>query len=171
MIQNDSELKGDLCPCGSKKSYISCCEPYLSGDALPSTPEQLMRSRYTAYTKGYIDYVFATMRDSALKNSDREASRQWSKTSKWLGLEVLSCETISDAEATVMFRVEFQQNNKTQILNEKAVFKKYEQKWYYVGNIALNEHHEEIKQASSNKVGRNDACPCGSGKKFKKCCV
>ena len=21
-----------------------------------------------------------------------------------------------------------------------------------------------------NKVGRNDACPCGSGKKYKKCC-
>ncbi|WP_046058749.1 SEC-C metal-binding domain-containing protein, partial [Clostridium sp. IBUN13A] len=22
----------------------------------------------------------------------------------------------------------------------------------------------------SNKVGRNDPCPCGSGKKYKKCC-
>ena len=22
-----------------------------------------------------------------------------------------------------------------------------------------------------NKVGRNDPCPCGSGKKFKKCCL
>ena len=22
-----------------------------------------------------------------------------------------------------------------------------------------------------NKVGRNDRCPCGSGKKFKKCCI
>lgn len=22
----------------------------------------------------------------------------------------------------------------------------------------------------SNKIGRNDKCPCGSGKKFKKCC-
>jgi uncharacterized protein YecA (UPF0149 family) len=25
-------------------------------------------------------------------------------------------------------------------------------------------------QAVSLKVGRNDPCPCGSGKKFKKCC-
>jgi preprotein translocase subunit SecA len=24
--------------------------------------------------------------------------------------------------------------------------------------------------AVSNKVGRNDPCPCGSGKKYKKCC-
>jgi len=22
-----------------------------------------------------------------------------------------------------------------------------------------------------NKIGRNDPCPCGSGKKFKKCCL
>jgi len=26
------------------------------------------------------------------------------------------------------------------------------------------------RMAVSNKVGRNDPCPCGSGKKFKKCC-
>ena len=24
--------------------------------------------------------------------------------------------------------------------------------------------------AAGNKVGRNDPCPCGSGKKYKKCC-
>ena len=29
---------------------------------------------------------------------------------------------------------------------------------------------EKMKDASGNKVGRNDPCPCGSGKKFKKCC-
>ncbi len=29
----------------------------------------------------------------------------------------------------------------------------------------------EIQQASSDKVGRNEECPCGSGKKYKKCCV
>jgi len=26
------------------------------------------------------------------------------------------------------------------------------------------------RKLSSNKPGRNDACPCGSGKKYKKCC-
>lgn len=29
---------------------------------------------------------------------------------------------------------------------------------------------ESSKQRSSNKIGRNDLCPCGSGKKYKKCC-
>ena len=27
-----------------------------------------------------------------------------------------------------------------------------------------------VKQAVSNKVGRNEPCPCGSGLKYKKCC-
>jgi uncharacterized protein YecA (UPF0149 family) len=48
----------------------------------------------------------------------------------------------------------------------------------------LKTHPEEIQQPSADgqpqkvetfrrempKVGRNDACPCGSGKKYKKCC-
>ncbi|WP_374729493.1 SEC-C metal-binding domain-containing protein [Caballeronia calidae] len=27
------------------------------------------------------------------------------------------------------------------------------------------------KRRDSSKVGRNDPCPCGSGKKLKKCCL
>ena len=34
-------------------------------------------------------------------------------------------------------------------------------------------HHAPVAQytRASPKVGRNDACPCGSGKKYKKCCM
>ena len=32
--------------------------------------------------------------------------------------------------------------------------------------------HEDVAQSvrGGPKIGRNDPCPCGSGKKFKKCC-
>lgn len=33
------------------------------------------------------------------------------------------------------------------------------------------EYHPTPEQRASGKVGRNDVCPCGSGKKFKKCCL
>jgi preprotein translocase subunit SecA len=33
-----------------------------------------------------------------------------------------------------------------------------------------NNHFAPVKNSSNDKVGRNDDCPCGSGKKFKKCC-
>jgi len=35
---------------------------------------------------------------------------------------------------------------------------------------AIAKEWRESKQAVSNKVGRNEPCPCGSGKKYKKCC-
>ncbi len=33
-------------------------------------------------------------------------------------------------------------------------------------------HHQALRPLTREapKVGRNDPCPCGSGKKFKKCC-
>lgn len=31
-------------------------------------------------------------------------------------------------------------------------------------------HRSTLSVRNENKVGRNDACPCGSGKKYKKCC-
>ena len=30
--------------------------------------------------------------------------------------------------------------------------------------------HTTVKKSSSDRIGRNDPCPCGSGKKYKKCC-
>ncbi|MCD4693989.1 preprotein translocase subunit SecA [bacterium] len=38
------------------------------------------------------------------------------------------------------------------------------------GNVTSNNYKPKIKNDQGNKVGRNDSCPCGSGKKYKKCC-
>ncbi len=39
-------------------------------------------------------------------------------------------------------------------------------------NHGHHHHHGPVEQfvRSGPKVGRNDPCPCGSGKKYKKCC-
>ncbi|BBD09151.1 SEC-C motif domain-containing protein [Desulfovibrio ferrophilus] len=44
------------CPCGSGKEYTACCEPIINGTPAP-TAEALMRSRYSAYVVGNIDYI------------------------------------------------------------------------------------------------------------------
>lgn len=36
--------------------------------------------------------------------------------------------------------------------------------------LAMNERSRSASQSQSHKVGRNDLCPCGSGKKYKNCC-
>jgi hypothetical protein len=35
----------------------------------------------------------------------------------------------------------------------------------------LGEELEELRSLKRAKIGRNDLCPCGSGRKFKKCCL
>jgi len=37
-------------------------------------------------------------------------------------------------------------------------------------NLNTGESERVVEQRRSEKVGRNDPCPCGSGKKYKKCC-
>jgi len=34
-----------------------------------------------------------------------------------------------------------------------------------------NRKATSIKSGKRVKIGRNDPCPCGSGKKYKKCCM
>ena len=49
-----------LCPCQSGKLYAHCCEPFHLAQAIPTTAEQLMRSRYAAYTLVNIPYIVTT---------------------------------------------------------------------------------------------------------------
>ena len=45
------------CPCGTGESYDDCCGPLLANVAQAATPEQLMRSRYTAFVTGDADHL------------------------------------------------------------------------------------------------------------------
>ena len=42
-----------------------------------------------------------------------------------------------------------------------------------ISNITTNENPEDVKKEPvrvGKKIGRNQMCPCGSGKKYKNCC-
>jgi len=55
------------CPCDSGKTYADCCGPWHAGlvqGVHAPTPEALMRSRYSAYGLGLIDYLLATWHPS-----------------------------------------------------------------------------------------------------------
>lgn len=40
----------------------------------------------------------------------------------------------------------------------------------FSNTLGIIEEHEERPKIDAHNVGRNEPCPCGSGKKFKKCC-
>jgi len=153
------------CPCGSGKTYATCCGLFIEGEQLAATAEQLMRSRYTAYTDANIDYILQTMRSPAADDFNAESSREWAKTAKWLKLEVLQTSCQGD-KAYVEFKAYFSLDNKTHIMYELSEFHLINGKWFYVDG----EMPKPKPVTRQHHVGRNDPCICGSGKKYKKCC-
>jgi SEC-C motif domain protein len=122
------------CPCDSKKDYEDCCEPYISGQLLPPSPEALMRSRYTAYSQANITYIANTMKGKASHNFNQEEAYQWAKQSTWLGLQILKAPPIStqDNIGFVEFVAHYQFQGKKQYIHEISKFHKEKNKWYYV---------------------------------------
>lgn len=164
------------CPCCSGNNYNDCCGQFISKANFPESPEQLMRSRYTAYAIANIDYIFDTMREKALKGADRAESLKWSKTSNWLGLEIIEASDVDSSSdyGEVKFVAKFIQDNKQHELKEHSSFKKIDGRWYYVGGIEnydIENNYKPVEQRVAQKIGRNDPCTCGSGKKYKKCCL
>src|ERR1051326_4302869 len=87
------------CPCGLGESLETCCGPYLAHTAKPPTAEALMRSRYTAYATGNVDYIVETHDPDRRGEVDRKNTELWSKHSEWLGLEDHSAEEGAPAHA------------------------------------------------------------------------
>jgi len=87
-----------------------------------------------------------------------------------LGLDILSTEQggENDEEGVVEFLARYKLSNVTVPHRERATFRKVDGKWYFVDGKELN---APTVRNEGPKVGRNDPCPCGSGKKYKKCCA
>ena len=145
------------CPCGDGKTYAECCQPLHLGEPA-ATAGRLMRSRYSAYTLGLIDYLVATTLPAQQAQLDRQAIAEWSHNSRWLGLTVEQ-EDATATRAQVIFTARWADPDGSQHSHrECSDFCKLGERWYFIDpNHPLN-------------IGRNDPCPCGSGRKFKQCC-
>jgi SEC-C motif domain protein len=159
----------DKCPCGSGLAYVECCEPVIKGEKRAETPEQVMRSRYSAYVKTEIDYLGESLLPEGNKDFDPKSTREWAESAEWQGLEIIETNAggPDDLEGEVEFIATFKQKGQIMKHHELATFKKQGEKWYFVDGKA-----PAPKQyvRTDPKIGRNDPCTCGSGKKYKKCC-
>ncbi len=147
------------CPCGGA-SYQGCCAPYLETGATAETAEILMRSRYSAYVLGRVDYLTQTHLPELRDEFDAAQAASWAAESQWQRLEVGRIEGggPDDEIGFVEFTAHYLQNGKAEIHRERSRFVQASDTWYY----ARGERPE--------KVARNAPCPCGSGKKSKRCC-
>ncbi len=157
------------CPCGSSLDYKKCCEPFISGKAKAPNPESLMRSRYTAYVKGAVDYIVQTCVNRGEDSINVEETKRWSEQSEWKGLKIIKTEKggPSDKEGSVEFIATYALDGLLQNHHEISGFKKVDGEWLFDSGEVV----PETVVRSTPKVGRNDPCPCGSGKKYKQCCA
>jgi len=147
-----------ICPCQmqqvSPKTYAQCCEVFHLGKT-PATPEQLMRSRFSAFVLGLSDYIRDTWHPST-----RPQDLHLSPDDQWVKLDI-----IKSSDKQVHFQAFFKDTDSPSgfsVLDEISDFVFEEKRWFYVSGIT------DIKTV---QLSRNDTCLCGSGKKYKKCCL
>lgn len=161
------------CPCGSGLPYAACCGPALAGAAPASTAEALMRSRYTAYVRGDMVYLEKSLWPRKRAGFDKAAARAFCADVVWTGLTVLSMRDggPEDNTGVVEFRVGFEKAGDPREIHEVSRFRKKNGHWFYVdGDVDDGQADPAPRQATAPPVGRNAPCPCGSGKKYKRCC-
>ena len=115
-----------------------------------------MRSRYSAFVRDDADYVRASWHPDT-----RPAELTLEGGDQWLGLEIVDAKQDGDA-GQVHFRATHRDGDGFAVLEERSRFVRENDHWFYLDG----EH-----TVTPLKPGRNDPCPCGSGPKFKKCCV
>lgn len=159
-----TDLDHKRCLCGSGLDYSQCCAPYHTGDKNAGTAEILMRSRFTAYALRDSTYLLATW-DVSKRPDNIDFSKE---RAEWQSLEIIDCKKggPADSKGLVEFKAYYRLDGEEHVLHELSRFKKSGGRWFYLdGQIkAAGPVGQPLNQ------GRNAPCPCGSGKKFKRCC-
>lgn len=197
---HDTQTNSNKCFCGSGVSFVSCCLPFItikqSKRLFPQTPEQLMRSRFSAYAKGNSQYIYDTYAKSSQATQSVKEIHDWGQACTWIALQIHSShsdvlEKTNNAieqlpEQFVEFSAfyisddtlfELRENSRftLETVSETGAETTTQSKtvqWRYLdGDIIKHEALLEIK--------RKALCPCNfypsawsvkAGKKFKQCC-
>lgn len=120
----------NACNCQSGKPVTQCCLPIINGSRAADTPEELMRSRYTAFCRQEIDYLENTTDPENSESFDREANEAWAKSAKFLGLKVLQASEDGD-EGNVEFAAHFEIDGEKLEHHENSRFVRKGGKWFF----------------------------------------
>lgn len=130
-----------------------------------------MRSRYTAFVVNDVDWIMDSHHSETVGEIDRDEVDTWSAGSEWMGLRIKSTTDggPDDTEGTVTFRARYKVQGQQVDHIERARFERENGEWRFHSVLEDEEQPELVPVGPKSEVGRNDPCPCGSGKKYKKC--
>ncbi len=144
------------------------CRPFLKREKVPETAVELMASRFIAYREQDIDYILDTHDPKTRGSAERQTIESWAKRATFESLEILGTERggPSDDVGHVEFIARFTEGGREHVHHERSLFERIDGRWFFVSGENIP---KPPVRRSETKVGRNDPCPCGSGKKYKKC--
>ena len=148
-------MTSENCPCCSGKSYATCCLPLHKGGKA-ALPEQLMRSRYSAFAMCDCDYLLRTSSESLRESLSKEDLEHTCQAFQFISLDVVFAEADK-----VEFIANLLHGDELHPLHETSSFVLQGDEWKYDTG--------QLHDTPVTKLKRNDKCPCGSGKKFKQC--
>ena len=128
-----------------------------------------MRSRYTAYALGRYDWLVESTHPDTREGVNAEELARQCRGVRWVRLDMEKCLEATDAEMpdVVEFHALYELDGAMRQLGERSIFRRDEGKLYYLDGEPLA---PRAYRREGPKLGRNEPCPCGSGKKYKKCC-
>ena len=159
----------DTCPCKSGKTFGECCGPIISGSVRAETAEALMRARYSSYVTGDGDFLMSSATREVQAEFGDEALKALKASARWHGLEIIRTERggPGDDDGVVEFRALYTANGEFCNHHEVSKFVRERDGWKFADGELVGEKPVVREEP---KVGRNEPCPCGSGRKYKKCC-
>ncbi len=140
-------------------AYAQCCGAIHAGDATAETPADLMRSRYSAFVKGNVDYLIASRHPRYIEANTAQDLAEAIAITNWVGLQVLHSEVLTPKTGQVEFSAFSQRAGKIHQQHELSDFARYKGRWVYTEGQALPPIDWK----------RNQPCWCNSGKKYKHC--
>ncbi len=126
-----------VCVCGSLLPEEKCCLPYIEGHAFPPTALALMRSRYTAFAKGKVDYLYNTYVSQWKKAHPYDDFTRSFEQVEWRELEIVGVQHGGQQEeqGEVEFVAHYRHRGAELSLHERSTFQREEGQWRYVGGV------------------------------------
>lgn len=120
-----------LCVCGSGQTYLNCCQLYHQAHKLPASAEILMRSRYSAFVLGKVDYLKQTWCEQT-----RPGDLELDQHIEWIKLEIINTqaggmlEQLGEVEFKAYYRVK---GGQALVLHEISQFQRQKNgAWCYL---------------------------------------
>jgi SEC-C motif-containing protein len=119
------------CDCGSGKTYLACCGRLHAGSPAVSA-EELMRARYTAYSRRDAFYLLKSWAPET-----RPLSLDLDPAQEWTGLRIERHETTGPDAAIVRFTAAWRNGKRKGRLVETSRFRREGAGWVYIDGTVV----------------------------------